>query len=405
MKDKKILIELDEEELTKLIQNQPELFVGETMKAVIQKAIRKESEEKTGGRYNRESKYQNWGKNPGSVSINNEKVRLEIPRLRQKESGKTEEPELYKSMRKTVEVDKKFMSYLLNGISQRKYKKAARMMSDSFGLSQSTMSRLFNREAEKALREFDDRDLGNYEIVAILIDGKYFKKEQIVHAVGITSNGDKIMLGFIHTTTENSKSIGELLRNLIKRNLRFEEGILFISDGSKGISKAVNDVFGDKALIQRCQWHKRENVISYLSDHDKDIYKGKIQRAYSEPGYEEARRKLYEIITELEKINRSAAKSMLEGLEETLTIHRLGLKEELGKSLSTTNIIENVNSQLSKKSKNVKRWRDSQMRSKWVAMMLLDIEPCLNRISNHKKLHLLRTAIKAELKIEQLKVA
>ena len=234
MQNNKILIEIDKEEITKLLQNQPELFVGETMKEIIQKAIRKEAEEKTGDRYSRDSQYQRWGKNPGSVSINNEKVRLEVPRLRLKESGKTEEPEIYRTMRKTVEVDRRFLRYLLNGISQKKYKKAAQMMTDSFGLSQSSMSRLFNREAEKALRDFDNRDLSLYDIVAILIDGKYFKKEQIVHAVGITMNGDKIMLGFIHTTTENSKSIGELLKNLIKRKLRFEEGILFLSDGSKG---------------------------------------------------------------------------------------------------------------------------------------------------------------------------
>jgi len=405
MQNNKILIEIDKEEIIRMIQNQPELFVGETMKDIIQKSIYKEAEEKAGERYNRDSQYQRWGKNPGSVSINNEKVRLEVPRIREKDSGKTEEPEIYRTMKKTVEVDRRFLRYLLNGLSQKKYKKAAQMITDSFGLSQSSMSRKFNREAEKALKEFDSRDLSLYDIVAILIDGKYFKKEQIVHAVGITMNGDKIMLGFIHTTTENSKSIAELLKRLINRNLRFEEGILFISDGSKGIHKAIDEVFGDKALLQRCQWHKRENIISYLSDRDKDLYRGKLQRAYDEPDYHTAKSRLLEINKELQRVNRSAANSVLEGLEESLTIHRLGLKEELGKSLSTTNIIENINSQLSSKSKNVKRWKDSEMRGRWVAMMLLEIEPNMYRIINSKKLHLLRTALRTELKIEQQKVA
>lgn len=405
MENSKILIEINAEELTNLIKNQPELFIGETLKDVIKQSIQKEYEEKTGEKYNRESEYQRWSSNPGSVNINNEKVKIEVPRIRNKQTLKTEEPEIYKEMNKKVEIDRRFLRLLVNGLSQRKYKKAAQLITESFGLSQSRMSRLFSKEAEKALKEFESRDLVNYDFICLMIDGKYYSKQQIVHAVGITSTGIKIMLGFIQTTTENSKAVKGLLKNLIERNFKFEEGILVVSDGSKGIRKAVEEVFGQKAVLQRCQWHKRENIISYLPEKDKEIYKGKLQRAYEEPVYENARARLMEIHEELQKINRSAANSLLEGLEETLTIHSLGLREELGKSFCTTNIIESINSQLSKNLRNVKRWRDTDMQARWTAISLLDIEQNMNRVKNYEKLYLLKDALKSLLKIEQKNVA
>ncbi len=405
MQNNKIIVEIEAEKLTEMIKNQPELFIGETIKDIIVKSINREYEEKTGELYNRESKYQRWGKNPGSITINNEKVRIEVPRMRNKGTLKTEEPEIYKEINKEVETDGRFVRLLVNGLSQRKYKKAAQLITESFGLSQSRISRIFSEEAEKALKEFESRDLGNYDFVGLIIDGKYFSKQQIVHAVGITSGGDKIMLGFVHTTTENSEAVKGLLKNLIGRNFSYQEGIIVISDGSKGIRKAVEEVFGEKAAYQRCQWHKRENVISYLSEKDKQIYKGKLQRAYQEPIYETAKTRLMEIYEELNKINRTAANSLLEGLEETLTIHRLGLREELGQSFSTTNIIENINSQLSRNLRNVKRWRDTKMVARWVAISLLDIEANMNRVKNYEKIYLLKDALKSLLKIEQKIVA
>lgn len=218
-------------------------------------------------------------------------------------------------------------------------------------------------------------------------------------------SGEKIPLGFIQTTTENSKAVKGLLKDLLKRNFKYTEGILTLLDGSKGLRKAVDETFGNYALVQRCQWHKRENVLSYLSQEQQNNYRGKLQRAYSEPDYQTASRKLKEIITELMKINRSAARSLEEGLEETLTIHRLGLVEQLGRSFTTTNLIENLNSQLKKYLGRVKRWMNSEMRSRWMAAALLQIEKRMRKVNNYEKLQLLRTALKTELKIKQKKAA
>lgn len=176
-------------------------------------------------------------------------------------------------------------------------------------------------------------------------------------------------------------------------------------DGLKGLRKAVDETFGKYALVQHCQWHKRENILSYLSQEHQGQHRDKLQRVFSEPDYEIARAKLKEITIELMKINRSAGRSLEEGLEETLTIHRLGLVEQLGRSFTTTNLIENLNSQLKKYIGRVKRWMNSDMRSRWMAVALLQIERRMKKINNYEKLHLLRTALKTELKIKQQEAA
>ena len=344
----------------------------------------KEIEEKAGKKYQRDGEYQRWSENPGSLVINNEKIRFKVPRLKNKQTGKVESPQTYKKGKRRINLDRSMIELLLNGISQRKYREAARLIRDSFGISQSSLSRIFQEEAEKALKELENRPLSGYKFLSIVMDGKYLKKEQIVYAVGITNKGYKIILGFIQTHTENSEAVKGLLKNLLERGLRYEEGILFVVDGSKGIIKAIKEVFGEYGIIQRCQWHKRENVLSYLSEEDRERFKGRIQRAYLEPDYETAKSKLKEIHKDLMDINRTAANSLLEGLEETLTLHKLGVSEELRKSLSTTNVIENTNSQLSYKLRNVKYWHNSQMIAKWIGISLLDVETTMNRIKNYK---------------------
>ena len=140
-------------------------------------------------------------------------------------------------------------------------------------------------------------------------------------------------------------------------------------------------MFGQWAEVQRCQWHKRENVISYLPEADQKKWRGKLQRAYQEPTYEAAKERLTGLYAELEQINRKAANSLMEGLEETLTLHRLGLFEELGRSLKTTNCIENLNEQVEGCTGNVKRWHHSPQRHRWTALALLEAESRMRRLT------------------------
>lgn len=367
--------------------------------------MEEEEQIKAGEKYERGKRYNRWGKNPGSIRIGEEKVPVEVPRFYDKENRVTEESEYYHQLHELPMPSEEVIKKVIKGLSQKDYEEVTRSVMDSFGLSQSTISRTFIEESKKRLEEFESRDLGLYDFLALIIDGKYLSKDNIVIALGVTITGVKVPLGFIQATTENSESVKGLLKNLINRNLRFEEGILTITDGSKGLKKAIEETFGKLALNQRCQWHKRENVVSYLREEEKNIFRGKLQRAYDEPDYQTAKVKLFEIRDELKKINRSSANSLEEGLEETLRMHRLGLVEELGRSFRTTNLIENLNSQLVKYIRKVKRWTDSDMKSRWVAVALLEIENKMRRVNNYEKLHLLRSAIKTELNIKQQKVA
>jgi transposase-like protein len=389
------------------VKMQHELFQNfvELAKMHYNQLVEEELKEKAGKKYERGKRYNRWGSNPGSIRIGEEKVPVEVPRVYDKEEERTEEAENYSRLHNIEKPSEELMRKIILGLSQKDYEQVTRTVLESFGMSQSSVSRSFIEESSKRLEEFESRDLGKYDFIALIIDGKYLSKDNIIIALGVTITGVKIPLGFVQATTENTEAVKGLVRNLIKRKFRFKEGILTIVDGSKGLKKAIIETFGRYALIQRCQWHKRENVVSYLNKNQEDIFRGKLQRAYKEPDYETARRRLYEIRDELEKINRSAARSLEEGLEETLQLHKLGLAEELGTSFSTTNLIENLNSQLRKYLGRIKKWVNPDMKARWLATSLTEIEHKMRRVNNYEKLYLLRAAIKSELKLKQQKVA
>ena len=185
---------------------------------------------------------------------------------------------------------------------------------------------------------------------------------------------------------------------MTERGLKFEDGILFVIDGSKGIRKAVERKFSVYAMIQRCRWHKQENVVAYLDDSQKVIFRRRLQDAYSKTTYKEAKTSLETLHHELEAVNTSAANSLREGLEETLTIHHLGLSPELAKSLSMTNCIESVMSQMGQYTDKVDRWHNSDQILRWTATALLDIEPRLNRIIGYRYLNILRIKLLENIK-------
>jgi len=219
----------------------------------------------------------------------------------------------------------------------------------------------------------------------------------MIIALGVTMTGEKIPLGFIQAGSENERVVKEFLRVLIDRGLRIDEGILCIIDGAKGLHSAIRKVFAQKALIQRCQWHKRENVVSYLPKSQQSTWRRKLQRAYEKPTYEEARTALNRLKPELKLLNESALASLEEGFEETLTLHRLGLFAQLGISLKTTNCIESVMSLVSQYTDKVDCWKNSSQKHRWIASALLEIEPRLRRIKGYRYLPALRNALKQRL--------
>ena len=227
------------------------------------------------------------------------------------------------------------------------------------------------------------------------MDGKSFAENMIVIALGITMAGEKVLLGFIETSTETGDVCRDFVNHLKDRGLNLTDEILFVIDGGKGLYKGINKAVGEKAVIQRCQWHKRENILKYLGEDRKSEFRRHLQSAYEQPTYEKAKKRLQAIKRELTLINKSAVESLDEGFEETLTLHRLGLFETLGRSFKTTNCIENVNKQLALYTDRVTRWQNSDQRRRWVGTAMLELEPGLNKVQGYKYMGNLRVAMKA----------
>lgn len=292
--------------------------------------------------------------------------------------------------------DEGVLKRILGGLSCRSYQACAEGVPEAFGLSRSTISRRYIRASVRQLKRLCQRSLEGDEFVALILDGKSFGTDEILIALGVMIEGRKSPLGFVQTVTENERVGRLLLDQLLERGLRVDGGLLWVIDGSRGLRKVVYEVFGRKALIQRCQWHKRENVVSHLPKSMQDSMRRKLQVASQEPTYERAQEKLLKIRKELQLINQSAVNSLDEGLEEMLTLHRLGLFQEIGISFKTTNCIESLIALVGQKTDKVDYLKNSDQKQRWLAAVLLDIEPRLGKVKRCQFLLQLRKALQAD---------
>jgi transposase-like protein len=374
--------------------------IRDVIMLLIHSVFEDEINEKIGARYKHNKQGRGvyrWGTNPGSIRIDEEKVKLRIPRLRDEQSKREISLESYDKMKDVEQDSEKLLKGVVHGISMSDYHDVVRQFEDSYGLSRSKVSQIFKEQSAKRVEEFFNRDLSQHNFIALFIDGKYLSKEQIVIVLGITEEGNKIPLGFIQTTTENSRSVKELFIDLIKRGFKYDEGLLCVIDGSTGLHKAIEETFGDYAVIKRCSWHKRENMLSYLPESRKEEFKKKYDRAYAKTDYVEAQNAFIDLSDELRKVNVSASRSICEGLDELLTLHRLNLIDDFARSFSTTNVIESLNSQLVKYIGKVKYWKTGDQRCRWVATALIEIEPRLKKVNNYRNLNVLKEIIKDEI--------
>lgn len=347
-----------------------------------------------------ECKHYRHGRNPGTVRFLGQRVPIEVPRVR----GPEGEVRLqsYDELHRGGELNELLFRRVLYGISSRNYERAAEEIPGAIGLSSSAVSREFIEVSTATLREFQERDLSGLDLVVLFLDGKSFADDEMVIALGVTSGGEKRFLGFVQTETENERVVSQLLRSLLDRGLDTGSGLLVVVDGSKGFLSSIRKVFRKRALVQRCQWHKRENVVSHLPKMEQSYWRGRLQRAYDRPTYDEAKRELLKIRAELAESNESAVRSLDDGFEETLTLHRLGLYAVMGRSLKTTNILESVNSQAEERCCRVDHWQNSSQKQRWLAAALLDIEPRLRRLVGYRHLPRLQAAIMKELKLESV---
>jgi len=337
--------------------------------------------------------------NPGSVGLAGQRVPVTVKRVRNRDNQ--EVPlESYRRLHARRELDEGLFRRVLYGISCRNYEAAAEVIPGAIGLSSSTVSRRFVEASGAKLREFQERDLSGQDVVVIFIDGKTFADDEMVLALGVTLAGKKVMLGFVQTSTENARVLTGFLGSLRDRGLSIDRGVLVVVDGSKGLRAAVKKAYAKRALVQRCQWHKRENIVAHLAKSEQRRWRRRLQQAYQRPTYEEAKRELKALYDELLEINESAARSLEEGLEETLTLHRLGLFALLGRSFKTTNCIESINGMVEQGCSKVDVWKNSNQKQRWFGAALLDIEPRLRKVMGHRHLYKLRAAIMRELGIK-----
>jgi putative transposase len=369
----------------------------------IEEEIQREVLELAGLKHQRKGPGQpsRHGSNPGSVKLMDQIVPFRAPRLRDQDG---EVPlSSYGRFHQGVEGDERLFKKVLYGISCRNYEEAAATIPGAIGVSKSSVSRKFIETSTKKLKEFQQRLLDGLDVVALFLDGKTFAEDEMVIAVAVTMSGDKVIAGFVQTETENKVAMTDFLHSLLNRGLDISRGILVVIDGAKGLRAAVKKAFSKRALVQRCQWHKRENVLSYLLKRERRQWRRRLQRAYQQPTYGKAKKALMQIHAALEDHNPSAAASLKEGMEQTLTLHRLGVFHLVGRSFKTTNIIESVNSMAEERCAKVDHWTNAKQKHRWLAAALMDIEPRLKRLFGHKHLKAVREAIMKELKLRPAK--
>jgi transposase-like protein len=371
----------------------------------VKELLEEEVKQLAGERYQRGGLpgHDRWGKQGGSVYLGDQKLPIEVPRVRDQWERKEVSLRSYERLQEPRSGDEGVLRRILHGLSCRSYEECAEAVPAAFGLRGSTVSRRFIRASAKQLKRLCERRLEGYDFVVLIVDGKSFGSDEMVIALGVTREGRKIPLGFIQTGAENERVCREMLEGLLERGLKIELGLLCVVDGSKGLKKAIYGVFGDKALIQRCQWHKRENVVGYLPKSMQTSMRRKLQEAYQEPTYERAKEKLSKIRKELQLLNQSAVSSLDEGLEETLTLHRLGLFRELGISFKTTNCIESLMALVGQRTDKVDYWRNSDQKHRWLGAVLLDIEPRLRKVKGYRYLPQLRVALQKEIEKQIVK--
>jgi len=326
-----------------------------------------------------------WGSERGYCVVMGQKVPIQRPRVRNSDD---QEMRLgsYEMFHRGEPLTETVWEKLMLGLSTRKYGDAVREFTEAYGLEKSAISEHFIEASRAKLKALMERRLDKVRLCALMIDATPFQGQQMVAALGIGEDGRKTILGIRQGATENATVVGELLSDLVERGLDFTEPRLYVLDGGKALSAAVKKHAGESAAIQRCQVHKRRNVLDHLTEEQRPAVAKKLNVAYALDDYAAAKQELSELHRDLMHLNPSAARSLAEGMEETLTVHRLHLPMQLRKTMASTNVIESAFSIVEQVCKNVKRWHGGDQRERWVGSGLLVAEKQFRRVQGHKQI-------------------
>lgn len=362
----------------------------ETMQQIFDADVAELVGEKS--KHNAERLAYRHGRESTKVVMGGEKIKTTKPRVRSKDGVEMLLPSLA-YFQKEDTLDEAVVARVLMGLSTRKYANTIEYGNEeSACISKSDVSRRFKAGLEKVMEEFLNRPLED-EYFSISIDGMNVGKMTVVAAMGITTGGKKRMLGIIAGATENSTVVKSLLGDLLERGVKTDRPMLFVLDGAKALHKAVTDTFGENAIIQRCQVHKTRNVLSYLPKSEQANAKLMMNKAYLEYEYSEAKRKLELLARNLDSRYPDAAASLREGMEETLTVHKLNVPGKLRKTLSNTNPIESANSVAASMIRRVTKWSDGAMVLRHMAAGYLEAEKGFRRIQGYREIPLVISAM------------
>jgi putative transposase len=329
-----------------------------------------------------------WGSERGYCVVMGQKVPVQRPRVRSHEDKEIRLGS-YELFHRGEPLNETVWEKLMLGLSTRHYGEAVRQFTEAYGLEKSAVSEHFIEASRAKLQEMIERRLDQLRLCALLIDATAFQGQQMVAALGIAQNGQKTILGIRQGATENATVVGELLGDLVSRGLDFSQPLLYVLDGGKALTAAVKKHAGEDAAIQRCQVHKRRNVLDHLAEEHKPTVAQRLNAAYALEDYAAAKQALERLHRELMDLNPSAARSLGEGMEETLTVHRLRVPMQLRKTLASTNVIESAFSIVEQVCKNVKRWHGGDQRERWVGSGLLIAQQQFRRIIGYKQIPVL----------------
>jgi transposase-like protein len=333
-----------------------------------------------------------WGKEDGYCVVDGQKVPIKRTRLR---SGDNREQRLgsYELFQRDGPLQQGVWDKMMRGLSTRNYGAVVKDFQSAYGIQKSAVSENFIEASREKVKQLMERPLGELRLCAVLIDGTPFKDRLMIAALGIGCDGRKTVLGIREGATENTVVVSSLLSELVERGLDFSMPRLYILDGGKALHAAVRRHAGEAAFIQRCQVHKKRNVVDHLPDEHKADVKRKLQNAYAMADYADAKRALDRLHHELMDLNPSAARSLEEGMEETLTVHKLRVPDQLRRTLSCTNVIESAFSIVETVCRNVKRWRTGDQIERWVGSGLLVAERQFRKVIGHRQIPLLLSSM------------
>ena len=341
------------------------------------------------------------GHEAGEVTLGGRRVQVERPRVRSADGSEEVGLATYAHFADRDPLTRLVLEQMLAGVSTRRFERTREPVGyeveqQARSTSKSAVSREFVGRTREHLEALMARRLDDVRLAVMMIDGIDLKGRTNVVALGITTEGVKIPLGLWDGSTENATVATALLSDLVDRGLDPEQGILFVIDGAKALRKAIRTVFGERAPVQRCIRHKERNVLDHLAERDRPAVKRRMRQAWADRDHGRALEQLRALATELERSHPGAAGSLREGMEETLTLARLGIAGNLRKTLESTNPCESMIECVRRTSRNVKRWQSGDMCLRWTAAGMLEAECQFRRIIGYADLAKLLAAIERD---------